>query len=559
MKHVNAARTIDPLKLARERLARERGAAAKEHGGRLRVALAYPNTYRVGMSNLGFQTVYHLFNRREDVVCERVFLPSPREAAWLERHRKPLASLESATPLREFDAIAFSITFEHDYVNALAMLRQGGVDVHARPGARPRLLAGGLCPTLNPEAMAMFFDALLIGEAEGIVDPLLDALISRAGNDPLWLAGSPGAYLTQGDNRRVARVWSSGAFGHTRIYTPDTVFGDMWLVETGKGCGQHCRFCAAGYAYRPTRHAPIEWIESKIDEGLRQVGKVGLVGSAVADHPDFERMLEHIARAGGRAGVSSLRLDRFTPRLVELLHKVGEATVTVAPEAGAEPLRLRINKDLRDEQIYEAARDVFRAAPSTFKMYFLVGLPGETDDDARAIVEMVKNIQRIMVDERRPTGEAGRISVSVNGFVPKPFTPFERMPFAGVKTLSARLRIVTEELKSVPNVTVAAGSPRLDYAQTVMSVGGRDIGPLIEAASLSGWAAALRETTLDLSFVERGRAPGEPLPWGRVDWGMAAGYLEKECGRFERCKVTPPCPPPGSGCTRCGQFPGVCS
>jgi len=304
---------------------------------------------------------------------------------------------------------------------------------------------------------------------------------------------------------------------------------------------------------------PSSTIESKIDEGLRQVGKVGLVGSAVADHPGFERILEHVARAGGRAGVSSLRLDRLTPRLAELLRAVGEATVTVAPEAGAEALRLRINKDLRDEQIYEAARTVFRAAPSTLKMYFLAGLPGESDDDARAIVEMVTTIQRIMLEERRPTGEPGRISVSINGFVPKPFTPFECMPFAGVKTLAARFAAVTEGLKTVPNVTVAAGSPRLDYAQAIMSVGGREIGPLIETASLSGWAAALRETTLDLSFVERGRAPGEPLPWSRVDGGLAGEYLEKERERFVRGKVTPPCPPPGSGCTRCGLFPGVCS
>ncbi|MDH5638396.1 MAG: radical SAM protein, partial [Nitrospinota bacterium] len=311
-------------------LAMEQGHVIKPHGGRLKMALVYPNSYQVGMSNLGYMKVYHLLNRRDDVVCERVFFPPPEEVARIESGRGALRSLESGLPLGKFDVIAFSITFEMDYSNALRMLAMAGVG-----GAGPLVMAGGIAVTMNPETMADHFHIMLIGEGEGIIDPLMDAIIAK-GREPAGLAGLPGVYAANGyestysqEGRltgikpkpgypaRVPRVWDKQAEGEpnmTRIFTPDTVFGDMALVETGKGCGRHCRFCAAGYSYRPTRMARRRALMDLVGQALERNVRVGLVGSAVADHPDLMEILEHIVAKGGRFSISSMRLDMITQR-----------------------------------------------------------------------------------------------------------------------------------------------------------------------------------------------------------------------------------------------------
>lgn len=560
------------------RLARESGAVVKDRGGRLAVALVYPNTYEVGMSNLGFHKVYRLFNRRDDVVCERAFMPGSGEEGNVR-------SLETGRSLTGFDMVAFSITFEQDYINVLKILDAAGIPRRDRGPEHPWVAAGGVCVTLNPEVMAPFMDMIFIGEGEGITDPLIDEMVSGGEGGAERFAGLPGVYVPEGYEpvtgldgvterieaapgfpARVRRVWADCADdpSATVIDTQDTVFGDMGLVEVGKGCGRHCRFCAAGYAYRPTRYAAYGALVSKIDEALDRRGKVGLVGSAVADHPDIERIMDHIIARGGKFSVSSFRLEKLTDKVLAALAGGGAATITVAPEAGTERLRKRINKDMSDAAILDAVARAARAWPFTLKLYFLVGLPGETDEDVDGIAELVKRIHETMVDASRARGTVGGITVGVNGFVPKPFTPFQWEPFAGVSAITEKMNAIRQGLRRTPHVKLQTSSGRYDYIQAVLSLGDRRVAHLVELArDMDGdWKRAMKEMKaegLDPDFIAmRRKGRDEVLPWSVIDYGLREDYLAKDLARSERGAVIAECPPPGADCRRCGVFEGVC-
>lgn len=559
------------------RLAREKGVVIKDRGGRLAVALVYPNIYEVGMSNLGFQKVYQLLNRRDDVVCERAFLPG-------EGEKGKARSLESGSPLGEFDMVAFSITFEQDYINVLRILDAAGIPRRERAPEHPWVAAGGVCVTLNPEVMAPFMDMIFVGEGEGIIDPLIDEMVSAAGGVERF-AGLPGVYVPEGYTpvaaldgvigridvepgfpARVKRVWADCADdpSATVIDTEDTVFGDMGLVEVGKGCGRHCRFCAAGYAYRPTRYASYGALVSKIDEALEKRGKVGLVGSAVADHPDIERIMGHIIARGGQFSVSSFRLEKLSDKVLAALAAGGAATITVAPEAGTERLRKMVNKDMSDEAILDAVGRAASAWPFSLKLYFLVGLPGETDEDVDGIAELVKRIHEAMVDASRGRGTIGGITVGVNGFVPKPFTPFQWEPFAGVPAITEKMSRVRKGLRQTPHVKLQTSSGRYDYIQAVLSVGDRRVARLVELACDMGgdWKHALKELkteALDPDFIAmRRKGRDELLPWSVIDYGLREDYLARDLARSAKGTVIAECPPPGADCQRCGVFEGVC-
>ncbi|VAX14787.1 FIG092679: Fe-S oxidoreductase [hydrothermal vent metagenome] len=569
----------DPGKIAVSRLEKETGAVVKEPGGRLSVALAYPNQYEIGMSNLGLQKIYHLFNRRDDVSCERVFLPSPKEIEFLKKNKRPLESMETGRALRTFDLLAFSITFEMDYINVLTMLDLAKIPFKDRTFDDPMIVAGGICVTLNPELMAPFLDLAFIGEGEGVVDTFVDALLMSGTFSMSPFGGLPGVYapsayspeytkegaierieIKSGFPEKIGRVWAKDYKDNpnvTVIETPDTVFGDMILIETGKGCGRHCRFCAAGYAYRPTRFASYETLTEKIDEALADERKIGLVGSNISDHPDMERIFEYIVNKGGKFSVSSMRIDRLTDTTLELMLRGGCKTITVAPEAGTESLRRRINKDISDETIIEAARLIGKTSAFDLKLYFLVGLPGETQKDVEGIVELVESIQGAMVTASKERGTVGKIRVSVNGFVPKPFTPFQWEPYAGIKEVGDKLKIVKSGLKKTPGVTVQTSSARYDYVQTLLSVGDRRVAEVLQLAHKydGDWFKAIKQTDIDCDFfVTRRKSVNEILPWSFIDHGLRDDYLSHDSERSEKGKVIAECPPPDEKCDRCGQF-----
>ncbi|MBI4666245.1 MAG: radical SAM protein [Nitrospinae bacterium] len=554
----------------------ERGAVVKDHGGRFSVALVYPNAYEVGSLNLGFQKVYAMLNARDDVVCERAFVDGKATGE--------IRTLETSRRLNEFDAVAFSVTFESDYLNVLSALESSKIPLRRRSAQDPLVFAGGICLTLNPEPLAPFLDFAVIGEAEEALNPLFDILTSQEVWELKTLASIPGVYVPSGYTPvygddglivrvevadgfplRVKRLWNIGSVTNPNVSVidaPGAAFHGMRLIEIGKGCGKHCRFCAAGYAYRPTRHADTEAVIKAIDDGLKEGKRIGLVGSAVGDHPGIEEIFGHIVSHGGKFSVSSLRLDRLTSSMLENLAAGGLHTITVAPEAGAEALRLRINKELLDETILKAVGRIAHAGPFNIKLYFLVGLPGETMDDVLMIPELVTKIHNVMITGGRERGRIGAISVGADAFVPKPFTPFQWEPFEGVKAVEAKLRAVRKGLEGIPNLTVHLGSARQSRVHAVLSVGDRRVAEPLEMAMKNGgdWAAAFRQWGSDPDFyATRRKSAEEIMPWDIIDYGLREDYLLREHERFEKGKMMPECPPPGDECRRCGEFYGVCA
>ncbi len=514
----------------------------------MRFALAFPNTYRVGMASLGFQLVYDMLNAAPSASCERVFLPDPGDLREHVRSATQLFTIESQSPLSEFDVVAFSICFEMDYLNVLRMLQLAGIPVCRadRDESRPLVIAGGTCPTINPEPLADFVDAFVIGEAEEALPELVDALESsqgRARMDVLAaLAAIPGVYvpaLRQAGHtvvRAIARDLELHR-GSSVIRTPDAEFGDMRLVEVSRGCGRQCRFCAAGYVTRPPRFR--QFAESPSD------GRLGLVGAAVFDHRDARSICESIVDAGGEFSVSSIRLETITPDLARLMVLGGQKTLTIAPEAGTDRLRRVINKDCGEDSIFAAVSVAEQAGFAKVKLYFMIGLPTETDEDVESIADLV----------RRLASESGSIGlqVSVSCFVPKPWTPFQWHPMAKETVLKRRYSVLRKAISAVSGVQFGGESPRLSLIQGYLARGDRRAGALLLAAleNDGDYAAAVREMRGDLRVeLHRSRAFGEALPWDHIDMRVSRDYLWREYQKALKGQTTTPCNP--ESCTACG-------
>ena len=439
---------------ARQILAKEVGFVTKPHGHRLRLALAFPNTYWVGMSNLGFQTMYRLFNDEEDIVCERFFLPPKQELAEMAAARAPILTLESQTPVGEFDVIAFSVSFEWDYVNVLTLLRLAGVPRYAaeRTHRHPLVVIGGAVTFVNPEPLAPFADVIAAGEGE-VLAPALGRAFSAATDraDLLrLLAGERGfyvpsfytpSYASDGTLASYSVNPEFAAYGApmpvrkaalkttdavdppgTSIFTPDTEFGARFLVEVVRGCANLCRFCWAGYNYLPVRAFPTDRILQHAEAARRYASRVGLVSIALCDHPDIERILARLHEMGFAISPASLRLDDLTVPIVSLLQASGERTITIAPETGSDRLRRVINKTVTNDEILDRADLIFASGIENLKLYYMIGLPTETDDDLVAIRDLTLQIRDRMMKHARSRGQIGRIVGSVNPLIPKPGT-----------------------------------------------------------------------------------------------------------------------------------------
>src|SRR6187549_3610691 len=417
-------------------LSREIGYIRKPHGGRLRVALAFPNTYFVGMSNLGFQTVYRLFNDEPDIVCERVFLPPKSEIAALRTAGTPIVTLESQTPVRQFDVFAFSVSFEWDYTNVLSMLSLAGVPWRAadRTPHDPLVLIGGAVTFVNPEPLALFADVIAAGEGEALIPPLVEAFKSSDTRDQLLrqLATVRGYYVPSFYDVRHKPDGTIDAFVPkpgtgappvvrkaalktteavdppvTTVFTPDTEFGSRFLVEVVRGCANLCRFCWAGYNYLPVRAFPTDRILALAEAARPHASRVGLVSIALCDHPDIERILTRLLEMGYAISPASLRLDDLTPTLLNLLRASGERTVTIAPEVGSDRLRRVVNKTVTNDEILEATELIFAAGMENLKLYYMIGLPTETEDDLVAIRDLSEQLRGLLLAHARPKGRIG--------------------------------------------------------------------------------------------------------------------------------------------------------
>jgi len=464
---------------ARLTLSKETGYIAKPHGDRLRVALAFPNTYWVGMSNLGFQTVYRLLNAQDDVVCERVFLPPKQELADLVASRAPLLTLESQSPVGEFDVFAFSVSFEWDYVNVLTLLRLAGIPIYAadRTERHPLIVIGGAVTFVNPEPLALFADVIAAGEGEVLVPALDRAFRESSGRRELLRAlsrergfyipsfyeprygddGTVSGYVTTSDAPvpvRKAALKTTDAVDPpaTSISTPDTEFGSRFLVEVVRGCANLCRFCWAGYNYLPVRAFPTERILQLAEQAKSYANRVGLVSIALCDHPDIERILARLHELGYAISPASLRLDDLTEPIVRILRASGEKTITIAPETGSDRLRRVINKTVTNDEIVDRAELIFASGIENLKLYYMLGLPTETDEDLVAIRDLTLQLRDRMLKYAKPRGSIGRIIGSVNPLIPKPGTAYQWLPMeadAIVDKKIKRLRSLTADIDNL--------------------------------------------------------------------------------------------------------------
>jgi radical SAM superfamily enzyme YgiQ (UPF0313 family) len=528
------------IEQAQRLLSKEQGAVLKDWGGRAPLALIYANTYKTGMGSLGIQQVYSLFNRAPGVVCERAF--------W---GGTPL-SLESQRPLADFPMLAFSLSYELDYLNAAMLLRSEGIPLLAaeRDDDEPLLLAGGAAVTANPEPLVDIFDAFAIGEAEEIVPALAEALpelIRMPRAEALAaLAGMPGLYVPSLNRGPVTRLWSRDLAvipAVTRIYSPGAEFGDRTLIEIARGCGRGCRYCLAGFTYRPMRELPLETLLPLAREGLRQRRKVGLVSAAVSDHSQIDEIARELRGMGAQLSVASLRLDSLSETLVQALAESGTQTLTLAPEAGSERLRAVINKPQTVEQLLRAAELAAKYRFPELKLYFMVGQPTETMADVEAIAELTELVKGVF---------PRKIVINATPYVPKAQTPFEREAMLSAAELVQRIRLLESRLKP-QGIMVKSDSPAWAQVEGILARGDRRLGKVLarlEGVTMPAWNKAMQEEGLTAEEYLSARPPDAPLAWRTVDMGVRPEYLAWDATRSSRGESTAACPP--DGCMRCG-------
>jgi radical SAM family uncharacterized protein len=570
----------DPNQHRQNILNAEHGWTRKKWKNRISVALIYPNTYSVGMSNLGMQAVYRLLNDMEDVVCERAFLPDTGREKVKPHHTDRIVSMESGRDLAKFDIIAFSISFENDYPHLLTILEKAGIPLLSdqRQSPRPLILAGGVTCFLNPEPIAPFMDCFLLGEAEAILpaffrvyrpdkgkESMLQQLARRVPGvyvprlyQPVYAKdGTLTSFEPEADiPQKVKRAFVKDITAHqtcSTVLTPHTTFEQTYLIEVGRGCARACRFCSAGFVYRPPRFRRAEHLMESIRAGSQITNQIGLVGTAVSDLPGLKDICTTDFKPALRLSFSSLRADALSTELLETLRQSGAKTATIAPDAGSEYMRKVINKGITEEDILSAAVNLVNAGIPNLKLYFMVGLPHETQDDVLAIVHLVKKIKHHFLKASRIRKHLGEITISLNCFVPKPFTPFQWAAMDTVSNLKKKIKSVRHGLKKVANVRVNSDVPRWAYIQALLSRGDRRVADLLLLAHANGgnWPRTFKESPLNADFyVHRERRRDELFPWDFIDHGLDKTFLAREYDRAGQGKTSPPCPM--AACNICG-------
>jgi radical SAM superfamily enzyme YgiQ (UPF0313 family) len=524
-------------------ISKEKGTVFKDPGGKINIALVYPNTYSVGMSSLGFQGIYGYLNSMHDVVCERVFLPDEDDLEEYVRTNTRLFSLELKRTLDRFDILAFSVSFENDYPNVVKILKMANIPARSldRGETGPLVIMGGVCAFYNPEPLAEFIDVSFTGEAEDMLrdflsvyrdyqgkSELLELLLSHEGlYVPRYYSvdyDGPGSIVMRSEKNKAPSVIRkqtitdiSKSFMKSAITTPEIEFSNMYLLEAMRGCPWSCRFCLAGQIYKPARTKDFAVLKAEIGEALSMTRRVGLIGPSLSDYPHAEEIL---MMEGVDFSITSLRANIKSARIAALMK--GHRSVSIAPEAGTERLRTVINKRITEEDILDTAGRILSGDIETLRLYFMIGLPTETKEDIAGIIDLTKKV--------RARSRKGYINLSISTFVPKPFTPFQWHPMAPLKEVKERMKMIKKGLMEEKGVRVFHDVPKYAYMQGLFALGNRSLGALIERIA-SGDPLALKdrayEKALDF-FVFRKKDISENLPWDFIDAGVLKEKLWQE-------------------------------
>ncbi len=558
----------------------EQGAIVK-HGKKLiKTALVYPNTYKAGMSSLGFQTVYRLANQNKAIACERVFLPDHGQKI------RKVKSLETGLHLDRFDIIMFSISFENDFINIVRLMKETGIPLGSsnRGHIHPLVIAGGVACFLNPEPVAPFMDLFLLGEAECLLDPFFKEFQKTKDKAALLTtieADLPGAYVpanhlpflyaTEANtqtpsslpptNDPPSKEYSQDKIQvqylntleqvktTTTIMTSNTAFKKTFLIETLKGCPHGCRFCTAGFIYRPPRIYPLKTLYQAIDEAGQKTDKIGLVSSAVLDHPGIQAICRYARDQNLKISFSSLRADKLSDQIIQTLADSGVKTATIAPEAGSQRMRDIINKKITGREITHAVKRLVNKGIINLKLYFMIGLPFENDQDVQDIVSLTLAIKEVFLEASRKKKKIGTITLSINPFIPKPCTPFQWCAMALEADLKRRVAIIQQGLKKTANIKLNFESLREAKRNALFSLGDRYASNVIEAAAQYGWTRAMKmnkkycdRVMYQEKSISTATCDAPPLPWDILEHRINDEFLAKEFEKAGQKKKSPACP-----------------
>ena len=516
----------------KDRLNAESGVIVKKWGGQVPVAIVYANSYRIAMSNLGVHALYHWFNSHDNFLAERVF--------WEESPQSTSGALsvESRRPLTDFSALAFSISFELDYLNIPRLLKAAGIPAYSgdRDESYPLVIGGGAVLTANPLPVAPFFDAICIGEAEAILPGLCQALkdtIDHPRQEQLArLAAIPGVYIPsspRGEELRVRAYHSTPSQTPTvkrqfaaslddlpvgtAVFTEGTDFGDMFLLEVQRGCRFSCRFCLVAITFCPFRYRSLDSLLEQAAAARKYRDRVALVGPVVSEYPHLVGLLHGLRELGYGLSIGSMRVKPISTEVLDELVKGGVRSLTIAPEAGTPELRRSIGKGFSDDDVVDAVCKIGQAGIRQLTLYSMVGLPGENDEDASALAALVLRC-KFEADKHHIV-----LSLNVSAFIPKAHTPFEREPMADAADIDRRFDLLERTL-SCQGVKVKSDAAAWGQVQAALARGDEKLATVIEKLdkiSLAGWRRAMKAAGLTTEAYARRRFdPGDPLPWDNI-------------------------------------------